>query len=86
MRLNAAASQRLAYYQSEHGAGVLAPRGWHGFGGFGSMGTSLQVVPFSIDSEKDEFVGPVIIVNSITGETSGRVGCCTNYSASLSKI
>jgi hypothetical protein len=75
--LDAAASQRLAYYKSETPGGVLAPRGWHAFGGYGSSGSSLTVAPHSIKSFADLSAGengPVITVNQISGETSGRFG------------
>jgi hypothetical protein len=38
-------SERLAYYQSERSAGVLAPRGWHGFGTYGLWGSRIIVTP-----------------------------------------
>jgi len=39
------ATQQLAYYKAEQGFGVLAPRGWHCFGTYGSSGSSLYVSP-----------------------------------------
>jgi hypothetical protein len=38
-------SKRLAYYRSERSAGVLAPRGWHGFGTYGLWGSRIIVTP-----------------------------------------
>lgn len=72
------AAQRLAYYKAEEGPGVLAPRGWHCFGTYGSNGTSLYVSPDSISREQlfstnwKGFTGPVIQVSSSLGDTSGR--------------
>jgi hypothetical protein len=39
------AAEALAYYKAEMGLGVLAPRGWHCFGTYGSSGTTLYVAP-----------------------------------------
>jgi hypothetical protein len=73
--LNAVANpERLAYYQSESSAGVLAPRGWHGFGTYGSMGSTIIVTPDPIKSYDDlgAITGPFIKVVRRSGETSGR--------------
>jgi hypothetical protein len=45
-------AQRLAYYAAEDGQGVLAPRGWHCFGLYGSNGQALIVTPRVIDSRQ----------------------------------
>lgn len=74
----AAAAQRLAYYRAEHGPGVLAPRGWHGFGTYGSNGASIFVTPQPIkpdDLFSDKwhgFTGPAIQASLTEGGTSGR--------------
>lgn len=71
-------ASRLAYYQAEEGSGVLAPRGWHCFGTYGSSGGSLFVAPQMIDgkvvfSDKWKgFSGPVIQITDSLGGTSGR--------------
>ena len=71
-------ASRLAYYQAEDGSGVLAPRGWHCFGEYGSNGGSLFVAPDIIDrqlvfSEKWKgFSGPAIQISDSFGGTSGR--------------
>jgi hypothetical protein len=36
---------KLAYYKAAKGIGVLAPRGWHCFGTYGSGGDTLFVAP-----------------------------------------
>jgi len=39
------AAQQLAFYAASDGLGVLAPRGWHCFGVYGSNGSGLVVTP-----------------------------------------
>lgn len=39
------AAQQLAFYAALDGPGVLAPRGWHCFGVYGSNGSGLVVTP-----------------------------------------
>jgi hypothetical protein len=73
----AAAAQQLAYYQADQGLGVLAPRGWHCFGVYGSNGASLYVTPDPIDSKRvfsDSWAmnGPAVQVSLDEGGTSGR--------------
>jgi hypothetical protein len=70
-------AQRLAYYKAENGLGVLAPRGWHCFGTYGSDGSTLYAAPEQIDGELFSgnwrgFSGPAVQVSSIQGGTSGR--------------
>jgi hypothetical protein len=73
-------ADQLAYYQAEEGSGVLAPRGWHCFGAYGSNGESLFVTPQAIDrklvfSDKWKgFSGPVVQISEEFGGTSGRFG------------
>ena len=74
----AKAAERLAYYKSEQGIGVLAPLGWHCFGGYGSNGYSLYVSPEPFDgvtlfsASWRGFAGPAIEIRGSTGDTSGR--------------
>jgi hypothetical protein len=70
---------RLAYYKSEYGAGVLAPRGWHCFSTYGSNGANLFVSPDPIDSKTvllsedwKGFAGPAVQISVSSGGTSGR--------------
>ncbi len=74
----AAAAQRLAFYKAEYGPGILAPRGWHCFSGYGSNGSSLYVIPDLIHPSNffsgnwKGFSGPAIQISSLDGGTSGR--------------
>jgi hypothetical protein len=74
----AEAAQKLAYYQTEYGFGVLAPRGWYCFGTDGSNGGSLYVSPQPIKAEQlfsdkwQGFTGPAIQISGFEGGTSGR--------------
>ncbi len=74
------AARRLAYYKSEQGFGVLAPRGWHCFGVYGSNGYALYVSPQQIapanlfSSTWSGFTGPIIELRWESGDTSGRFG------------
>jgi hypothetical protein len=76
--ISAEAAQKLAYYQTEEGFGVLAPRGWNCFGTIGSNGVSLYVSPQPIGPEllfSDKwqgFTGPAIQISGFEGGTSGR--------------
>ncbi len=69
---------RLAYYESEFGSGVLAPRGWHCFCTYGSNGSSLFVSSAEIGSKElfsDQWkglTGPAIQISIMFGSTSGR--------------
>jgi hypothetical protein len=78
VQINAKAAQQLAYYQAERGLGVLAPRGWHCFGTYGSSGGALYVSPLpytSADFFSDKwngFTGPAIQASVMSGGTSGR--------------
>ena len=71
-------SELLAYYQVEGGFGVLAPRGWHCFGTYGSDGNTLYVTPERIDNTTlfstswRGFTGPAIEVAYRDGDTSER--------------
>jgi hypothetical protein len=78
MAIPAEAAQRLAYYKAENGFGVLAPKGWHCFGTYGSNGANLYVSPSPINASDlfsttwKGFPGPVIQISSVNGGTSGR--------------
>ena len=69
---------RLAYYAALNGPGVLAPRHWHCFGGYGSSGLRLVVTPTAIGSAdffgKHQFStkGNAVELTYQTGGTSGR--------------
>ncbi|MGC2253442.1 MAG: hypothetical protein WA563_02805 [Candidatus Acidiferrales bacterium] len=73
-------AQRLAYYKSQRSLAVLAPRGWHCFGTYGSAGTVLYVSPQAIDRAQvfsdswTGFRGPAIEIDYVYGDTSGRFG------------
>jgi hypothetical protein len=74
------AANRLAFYKSEQGIGVLAPRGWHCFAAYGSSGTTLYVSPQPISVADlfpingSGFAGPVVEIAYEYGGTSGRFG------------
>jgi hypothetical protein len=78
VQVDAGIAQRLAYYQSGTGLGVLAPRGWFCFGLYGSGGASIYVTPEPFDPDRmfsassSKFTGQVIAVEHSDGETSGR--------------
>jgi hypothetical protein len=68
---------RLAYYKAKYGSGILAPRGWHCFGTYGSNGNNLYVSPNQIAdpiflSHWNGFTGAAIQVSDVLGDTSGR--------------
>jgi hypothetical protein len=79
MTIPTEAARRLAYYKAKEGVGVLAPKGWHCFGAYGSNGTTLYVSPDPISpadvvssSWKKGLVGPVVQISLDDGGTSGR--------------
>jgi hypothetical protein len=71
-------AQRLAYYSSAQGIGVLAPRGWFCFGSYGSGGERLYVSPKPVDARNpfsqkwSGFLGPAIQLTHRFGDTIGR--------------
>ncbi|MDB5499122.1 MAG: hypothetical protein JWP28_3153 [Phenylobacterium sp.] len=71
-------ASKVAYYASAEGPGVLAPRGWHCFGLYGSSGTTLLVTPELHSSEqffadqRFKTPGPAVEVSYEYGGTSGR--------------
>ena len=77
-RLPAALASQLAYYSSQEGPSVLAPRGWHCFGLYGSDGSVLIVTPRVLRAQ-DFFTdqpirlsGPAVVSSFSYGGTSGR--------------
>ena len=78
IQIDASFAPKLAYYKSEEGPGVLAPRGWYCFGTYGSAGSHLFVAPEPIPSKSlfspdwKGFAGAVIQTDSVSGGTSGR--------------
>jgi len=78
VQIDAKAAQQLAYYKAEHSPGVLAPRGWHCFGTYGSGGAMVYVSPLpytSADFFSDKwngFTGPAIEASVKFGGTGGR--------------
>jgi hypothetical protein len=68
-------AQQLAFYKAERGRGVLAPRGWHCFGAYGSGGDQLYISPTPIDTTKFlgglTYQGPVIALVHTLASTSG---------------
>jgi len=76
VQIDASIARKLAYYRAEMGSGVLAPRGWYCFGGYGSGGSALFVTPQPIGdnfpSTWPEIAGPAVQINYSDGGTSGR--------------
>jgi len=78
VQMSVAAAKRLAYYQAEIPPGVIAPRGWHCFGAYGSNAHYLLVVPQPISggglfsSNWRGIAGPAIEISWASGETYGR--------------
>ena len=76
--ISAKAAAALAYYKAEQTLGVLAPRGWHCFGTYGSGGETLFVSPERVDTidplsiRNVGFRGPVVELSRRYGGTSGR--------------
>jgi hypothetical protein len=74
----AEAAQRLSYYKSQQGFGVLGPRDWHCFGVYGSSGEALYVSPEELTAADlfsttwKGFKGPAIEISYEYGGTSGR--------------
>ena len=73
--VDAQEARRLAYYKTELGPGVLAPRGWHCDGTYGSSGAYTVVVPKPIDlrkffGESDfRFMGPAVVASFVYSGT-----------------
>ena len=76
--ISRAAGQNLAYYKAISGVGVLAPRGWHCFGTYGSGGETLLVSAEPIDTSSSllrpqDLSGPAVQLSYIYGDTSGSL-------------
>lgn len=71
----AAVAGRLAWYASND-LGVLAPRGWHCFGLYGSNGSGLYVTPEGHGEDLFDLpaplTGPIVQAHYSLGSTSGR--------------
>lgn len=80
VRISPNVAQKLAYYQSAAGLGVLAPRGWHCFGTYGSGGELVLVSPEPIDAARifsehwNGLSGVAVVFSHRYGGTSGRFG------------
>lgn len=73
IRIAAADAKRVAYYGLNENFGVIGPRGWNCFGGIGSGGGWLSVVPGPIDANGTYAeTGPVVFIASRDGNTPGR--------------
>ncbi len=74
------AAQKLAYYRSAQGMGVIAPRSWYCFGTYGSGGDALLLSSEPIETAKifstdnNGLRGPAIEISRTFGDTSGRFG------------
>lgn len=71
-------ARQLAFYAAADGPGVLAPRGWHCFGVYGSNGSGLVVAPEKLSSSdlrgQNQFStkGSAVELAFDYGGTSGR--------------
>lgn len=71
-------ARRVAYYAASGTPGVLAPRGWHCFGLYGSSGSKLIVAPRPLASgdllgnQQFRTDGPAVELAYDYGGTSGR--------------
>jgi hypothetical protein len=68
-------ARQIAYYTSDGGPGVFAPRGWRCRGWNGSNGAGIIVRPTAIDSMQFPprgIQGPGVTLDATTGQTSGR--------------
>ena len=72
-------ARRLAYYKAYDSPRILAPRGWHCFGTYGSNGSNLYVTPEPINgkevllsSDWKGFTGAAIQISEMLTGTSGR--------------
>jgi len=76
VRIDTSAAKRLAYYKGEVSSGILAPRGWHCLGLWGSSGPRLYVLRDPMDEQSfplsGGITGPAIEVDDVTAESSGR--------------
>ena len=77
IRIDPRVAEKLAYYESAVGPGLLAPRGWFCFGVLGSSGSTFFVEPDPIDENSPlplpEITGGIIKIDSTWGQGSGRI-------------
>jgi hypothetical protein len=78
VQLPSSVARDVAFYQAALGTGILAPRGGHCLGLYGSSGSSLIVTPQAFKS-RDYYSsglasakGQVIVVDHFDGGTAGR--------------
>ena len=76
VQVSVGVASQVAYY-SAGGIGVIAPRGWHCFGIYGSSGGSLYVSPQPVPKDLLEgsragIPGPGIILSEFEGQGFGR--------------
>jgi hypothetical protein len=69
LQIDVRTAHEIAYYEAANGLGVLAPRGWYCYGTSGSSGEDLIVLPGAVAKG---IVGPVVLVEDLSGDTSGR--------------
>lgn len=70
LQIASGAARRLAFYKAAVAPGVLAPRGWHCAGFYGSSGSGLTVSPESAEERTNgKIKGPAIELVASTGET-----------------
>jgi len=71
--ISPASAEKLAYYQSADGIGVLGPRGWYCEGNSGSGGVALYLSPVPIIRGPDwrGFEGPGLETWHVISESSG---------------
>lgn len=68
-------ARQLAYYKAARGYGVLAPKGWHCRGWYGSSGAYLVVTPKKLRPPyfpPPKLSGTVVFAGTELGDTSGR--------------
>ena len=74
-RMDPRAARHLAYYKAYQGYGVLAPKGWHCRGWYGSSGGYLVVTPKRLRPPyfpHPKLTGAAVFAGSELGDTSGR--------------
>lgn len=79
VRLDAATAAKLAYYSLAQGHGVLAPRGWHCFGAYGTEDSTLYVTPEPIGAAETTDIawsglgGPMVELFVSSDDVNGRM-------------
>lgn len=80
---------RLAYYKAAQGYGVLAPKGWHCRGWYGSSGAYLVVTPRKLRPPyfpPPKLSGPVVFAGIELGDTSGRFDVAVSAARLFPKV